>query len=85
MVRRKKEGDLAVMTWEFDTKHLYTFSFTMSLFNSLYTGTAGFMAASLPSEEESDVKCGAVQIYKLEQEHLQSKAVLPLRLCPWVL
>lgn len=43
------------------------------------------MAASLPSEKESDVKCGAVQIYKLEQEHLQSKAVLPLRLCPWVL
>lgn len=43
------------------------------------------MAASLPSEEESDVKRGAVQIHKLEQEHLQSKAVLPLRLCPWVL
>ncbi len=43
------------------------------------------MAAGLPSEKESDVKCGAVQIYELEQEHLQSKAVLPLRLSPWVL
>lgn len=42
------------------------------------------MAASLPPEKKGDVKCGAVQIYKLEEEHLQSKAVLPLRLCPWV-
>lgn len=43
------------------------------------------MAASLPPEKESNVERGTVQIYKLEQEHLQSKAVLPLRLCPWVL
>lgn len=43
------------------------------------------MAVSLPSKKESDVKCGAVQIYKLEQEHLESEAVLPLRLRPWVL
>lgn len=43
------------------------------------------MAASLPPEKESDVERGTVQIYKLEQEHFQSKAVLPLRLCPWVL
>lgn len=43
------------------------------------------MAASLPSKKESNVKRGAVQIYKLEQEHLQSKAVLPLGLCPRML
>lgn len=41
--------------------------------------------ASKPPEKESDVERGTVQIYKLEQEHLQSKAVLPLRLRPWVL
>lgn len=39
----------------------------------------------LPSEKESDVKRGAVQIHKLEEKHLQSKAVLPLRLGAWVL
>lgn len=43
------------------------------------------LAVCKPSEKESDVKCGAVQIHKLEEEHLQRKAVLPLRFCPWVL
>lgn len=43
------------------------------------------MVAGLPSKEESNVKRGAVQIYKLEQKHLQSETVLPLRLCSWVL
>lgn len=43
------------------------------------------MAAGLPSEEESDVERGAVQVHELEQEHLQSKTVLPLRLCPRML
>lgn len=33
---------------------------------------------SLPSKEECDVKCGAVQIDKLKEKHLQGKAVLPL-------
>lgn len=43
------------------------------------------LAAGLPSEEKSDVEGGAVQIDKLEEEHLQGEAVLPLRLGPWVL
>lgn len=34
-----------------------------------------------PSEEERDVKCGAVQIDKLKKKHFQGEAVLPLRLC----
>lgn len=35
----------------------------------------------LPSEEERDVKCGAVQIDKLKKKHFQGEAVLPLGLC----
>lgn len=35
----------------------------------------------LPSEEECDVKCGAVQIDELKKKHFQGEAVLPLRLC----
>lgn len=35
----------------------------------------------LPSKEERDVKCGAVQIDKLKKKHFQGEAVLPLRLC----
>ena len=40
-------------------------------------GETGF----LPSEEEGDVKRGAVQIDKLKKKHFQGEAVLPLRLC----
>lgn len=39
----------------------------------------------LPSQEESDVERGTVQVDKLEEEHLESEAVLPLRLGPRVL
>lgn len=39
----------------------------------------------LPPQEESDVERGAVQVDKLEEEHLESEAVLPLGLGPWVL
>lgn len=35
----------------------------------------------LPSEEERDVKSGAVQIDKLKKKHFQGKAVLPLGFC----
>jgi hypothetical protein len=35
----------------------------------------------LPSEEECDVKSGAVQIDKLKKKHFQGKAVLPLGFC----
>lgn len=45
----------------------------------------GFLAAGLPPQKKGDVKRGAVQIDKLEEEHLQREAVLPLRLCPRVL
>lgn len=46
---------------------------------------ASYLAAGLPSQKKGDVKGGAVQIDKLEEEHLQREAVLPLRLRPWVL
>lgn len=46
---------------------------------------ASFLAAGLPSQKKGDIKRGAVQIDKLEEEHLQREAVLPLRLRPWVL
>ena len=36
---------------------------------------------TVPSEEEGDVEGGAVEIHKLEEEHLEGEAVLPLRLC----
>lgn len=39
----------------------------------------------LPSQEESDVERGAVQVDKLEEEHLEREAVLPLGLGPRVL
>lgn len=39
-------------------------------------GQIGF----LPSEEERDVKRGAVQIDKLKKKHFQGEAVLPLGL-----
>lgn len=45
----------------------------------------GLLAAGLPPQKKGDVKRGAVQIDKLEEEHLQREAVLPLRLCPRVL
>lgn len=59
--------------------HIFAHNLLHSPSNLLSVGTGK------PSEKESDVKCGAVQIHKLEEEHLQRKAVLPLRFCPWVL
>lgn len=47
--------------------------------------TEGRGRGLLPSQEEGDVEGGTVQVDKLEEEHLESEAVLPLRLGPWVL
>ena len=38
-----------------------------------------------PPQKEGDVESGTVEVDKLKKEHLESKAVVPLGLRPWLL
>lgn len=38
--------------------------------------------ADIPALEESDVEDGGVEVYELEEEHLEGEAVLIFRVCP---
>lgn len=48
-------------------------------------GTRELDVTFSPSQEEGNVESGAVEVDELKKEHLESEAVVPLRLCPRLL